>query len=459
MKKFTSLFALLSCLGVVSALADNANITSLGLSTNLNGWDGIYDSFEPQGNNTWTLILDLSEVSTESEVLFKLRPNNNPWVGYTNDNTAIGGWITSKYDNEGGYNFQLMHSSYAYPKYLLTATWNPNWQADHGWYITVNGLDPIYTVVGDEALVGSNWNTYDSNNEMVFINNSRYELHKTVSLTQGSYGFKVVTNHRYTESYPHNPNVDNDNWIVNINQNGVYELTFVFDSNTHEIQCNGRDNPAQNVVLELTDETPFTATTGYSVSSASYSRTCTNQWGTLCLPFKFSAAQSGVTFYEMTDVTTGENGAITFTPIVGTNIEAGQPVAFKLNEGVTVLNVENSDENGVAVVTEAGTSEAVQGWSMLGTFKNTTLDNVYVIQDNEIHPTGTGLSIKPYRAWFSGSVSGGAPLRIEVADTEGLQFIEQEDGTVKAYYDLQGRKLDGARKGLVIENGKIIMVK
>ena len=218
--------------------------------------------------------------------------------------------------------------------------------------------------------------------------------------------------------------------------------------------------------LGLSDESDFSyPMDNFKVSSATYSRECANQWGTLCLPFEFNADQSGVTFYEMTDVTTGENGAITFTPIYG-DIEAGQPVAFKLEddprdfEGASCyLNVESSDENGVDVVTEAGTSGDVYGWSMLGTFKNTTLDNVYVIQANEIHPTGTGLSIKPYRAWFSGSVSGGAPLRIEVADTEGLQFVEQEDGTVKAYYDLQGRKLDSARKGLVIENGKIIMVK
>jgi hypothetical protein len=217
--------------------------------------------------------------------------------------------------------------------------------------------------------------------------------------------------------------------------------------------------------LKLNDDIPFLGDgEATSATSATYARTCANQWGTLCLPFEFNADQSGVTFYEMTDVTTGENGAITFTPIYG-DIEAGQPVAFKLEddprdfEGASCyLNVESSDENGVAVVTIAGTSDAVQGWSMHGTFTNTTLNNVYVIQANEIHPTGSGLSIKPYRAWFSGSVSG-APLRIEVADTEGLQFVEQEDGTVKAYYDLQGRKLDSARKGLVIENGKIIMVK
>ena len=95
---------------------------------------------------------------------------------------------------------------------------------------------------------------------------------------------------------------------------------------------------------------------------------------------------------------------------------------------------------------------------MKGTFQQKTLSSIYLIYNDEVHP-GTNITIPPYRAWFEGSLPTNAPLRIEVADPEGLQFVEQEDGTVKAYYDLQGRKLDGARKGLVIENGKIIMVK
>ncbi len=419
-----------------------AAIVSLGISVDQEQ----IGSFEFIGENMWGYTYT---PGSNSDFIFKLIPN-----GYSASTNIDSAEPSSWFNNSEG-NFVLKHSNYNYSSYYFTASWNPNWDAAGGWNISVEGLDPVYTVVGDEALVGSFWNLDDPNNEMIDGGDLYYSLQKTVFLNPGRYGFKVVTNHKYTESWP-----GDDNWWVNISEAGVYNLSFVFDrGNGDLLSCNGWDEgPSTDVVLELTDETPFTATTGFTVSSALYSRECTNQWGTLCLPFEFSAAQSGVTFYEMTNVTTGDNGAITFTPIVGTNIEAGQPVAFKLNDGANYLNVESSDENGVAVVTIAGTSDAVQGWSMHGTFTNTTLNNVYVIQANEIHPTGSGLSIKPYRAWFSGSVSG-APLRIEVADTEGLQFVEQEDGTVKAYYDLQGRKLDSARKGLVIENGKIIMVK
>ena len=144
---------------------------------------------------------------------------------------------------------------------------------------------------------------------------------------------------------------------------------------------------------------------------------------------------------------------MTFTPISGT-IEAGTPVAFKLTEpGTLTINESNVD-----VVAEPQTSGT--GLTMKGTYQEKTLSSIYLIYNDEVRP-GTNITIPPYRAWFEGTIpsSTGAPLRIEVADTEGLQFVEQEDGTVKAYYDLQGRKLDGARKGLVIENGKIIMVK
>ena len=85
---------------------------------------------------------------------------------------------------------------------------------------------------------------------------------------------------------------------------------------------------------------------------------------------------------------------------------------------------------------------------------------MYFFSENQFW-SGTPASIPAYRAWFDADANFGAspaPFRIEEADAEDIQFVEQEDGTVKAYYDLQGRKLN-ERKGLMIENGKIIMVK
>ncbi len=189
-----------------------------------------------------------------------------------------------------------------------------------------------------------------------------------------------------------------------------------------------------------------------------YTRSCNNEWGTLCLPFGFQPSQcNGVTFYELSSAT---SEALVFSPIDASWVNAGTPLVFKLNNSNSDLIVRAS--NITTLNSQASTGDVIDGWKLNGTVEGTTIANAWVIQNNEIFqidPNETAFPIKPYRAWFTGNRPSGAPLRIEVDETEGLQFVEQEDGTVKVSYDLQGRKLDEARKGLKIENGKVIMVK
>ena len=89
---------------------------------------------------------------------------------------------------------------------------------------------------------------------------------------------------------------------------------------------------------------------------------------------------------------------------------------------------------------------------------------LYYIASNQFWQ-GVNTNIAAYRAWFTsrdntlGSSASGAPFRIEVGEEQDIQVVEQEDGSVKVYYDLQGRRLGQVRKGLVIENGKLIFVK
>ena len=239
---------------------------------------------------------------------------------------------------------------------------------------------------------------------------------------------------------------------------GTGEGGFGNQSNEYDLSPNTvYYNSGQNISITVNGQISQNATS-YAASSASYERVCTKQWGTLCLPFAITPSEySTVTFYQLSSVSAT---ALTFTPITST-IAAGTPVVFKLSSSSGTLKIE---EGSVNVTTIPGSTEVDNcDWKVFGTFSSQNNKNgIFLIYNNEICP-GTNITIPPYRAWFEGTLpagnSGGAPLRIEVADTEGLEYVEQEDGIVKAYYDLQGRKLDGARKGLVIENGKIIMVK
>ena len=51
----------------------------------------------------------------------------------------------------------------------------------------------------------------------------------------------------------------------------------------------------------------------------------------------------------------------------------------------------------------------------------------------------------------------GAAIRIQEG-TDGIDFVEQEDGSVKLIYDMQGRLLkNGEQQHMYIENGKKVI--
>ena len=220
---------------------------------------------------------------------------------------------------------------------------------------------------------------------------------------------------------------------------------------------------AKNLTLTVTDGQNFSSECDYAVLEASYTRGNITTWGTLCLPFAITETYDGVTFYSLSEVDV-TNNLLTFTPKTN-GVAAGEPVVFK----TTNSSLEISEEN-VNVVTSPLSNgvSTVPGWTLFGTFEGKTGFNAPSGQylyyfTNSMFYQGTNTNIPAYRAYFLTSTDLGsasqAPFRIETTDTEDIQFVEQEDGTVKVYYDIQGRKLDGVRKGLVIENGKIIMVK
>ncbi len=247
---------------------------------------------------------------------------------------------------------------------------------------------------------------------------------------------------------------------------GWYDITFTYNPNAdwngfnHTVNYDGEYLNIEDGVttIHLSDE--ITIGNGGYVNAIDYTRSCTNKWGTLCLPFEIYAHQDDVTFYELKSAT---SDALIFSPTTSFSIYAGMPIVFKLNDGVSNLVINNLDEDGINIIKrQQQQSSADDSWTMYGTIEETTIANAWVMQNDkilQINPEETAFPIKPYRAWFTGERPSGAPLRISVDETEGLQFVEQEDGTVKVSYDLQGRKLNEARKGLMIENGKVIMVK
>ena len=97
-------------------------------------------------------------------------------------------------------------------------------------------VDMVYTAVGPEAVFGSDWDATDTNNDMVLDPETGLYTWTadSVELTTAGFGFKVVGNHTWANEWPQG--YDN-NWIVNIEEAGKYDLVITFNAETGEINC------------------------------------------------------------------------------------------------------------------------------------------------------------------------------------------------------------------------------
>ena len=441
---------------------DVATVNSVVFANSLNNWGNPITMETKTGEeNTWTCSFDLTDETNNVE--FKLLVNGDQWLGYNALALSVPKytWVSGNGDS----NITLNNSTTNYKTYRITATWTPSASARQGWTVKIEGVEPRYplmtlTVAGTEALLGSSWNPADESNDMTFCEDGTcYYLTKMVYLDAGDYAFKVVKDHdwehgSYGDQY-------GNNYKFNVGSAGLYEVSFYYHQSDYHLS----HNVVPKDVLEIVDGEPFEAVGNYNTTAtiATYYRAFKNNWGTLCLPFKIQEKYDGVTFYQLGAVNTVDK-VLTFTKV--SSVEAGQPVVYKAEDGVAL----DFEENDVAVTGAAGSSDVYNtGWMLNGAFTKQTDVNapsneyLYYIANNQFW-LGNNTTILAYRAYFTttdnlGTVEAGAPYRIEVGDPEDIQVVEQEDGSVKVYYDLQGRRLGNARKGLVIVNGKLIFVK
>lgn len=89
----------------------------------------------------------------------------------------------------------------------------------------------VYTVVGPDAIFGSNWDTTDTNNDMVLGDNGEYSWMREGVALYGNFDFKVVGNHSYDAyQWPMGPY----NWTANVDEEGIYTILITFDPNASD---------------------------------------------------------------------------------------------------------------------------------------------------------------------------------------------------------------------------------
>jgi surface protein len=217
--------------------------------------------------------------------------------------------------------------------------------------------------------------------------------------------------------------------------------------------------------LTLDDNKDFVANEKFAAKAASYSRVIPegSTWGTLCLPFDIVQSQeTECKFYRLTGID-NDNECITLESYEGTEIPAGTPVLFKMDENMQTLNISAQD---ASIVTEpkAGTNTDVNlvgSFTKIGGNGNQGLDkNDYIIGKDKFWRVsdlndGKGVGIKPMRAYIhpaTASQARAAMLSIGKGDgTTAIDNLNAISNDANAeYYDANGRRTNGLQKGLNI---------
>ena len=197
---------------------------------------------------------------------------------------------------------------------------------------------------------------------------------------------------------------------------------------------------------------------------------------TICLPYKLEVP-TGARAYGLSQRT---GSKLVFEEVKG-ELEAMKPYLLKVvgNKRQRLNSANLNTKISQTIPANGGTTYGrqvdVPGYTLRGTFD--ALSNgeaaelgAYVLQaDGNWHPVMTDTDahqravIPPFRAYLLPNASNaGARIGMELIDDDatGIDTIEtiDADGTHR-YYDLQGREVDGSTKGIIISNGKKVIIK
>ena len=222
--------------------------------------------------------------------------------------------------------------------------------------------------------------------------------------------------------------------------------------------------------LSLSDGDDFVAYVPFTATNISYTRAAsTATWGSLCLPFDYTP--SGFDAYQLTNMDEG-NSTITLTQVSG-QIAAGTPILYKKAEKATDLDIKATDASIVTIPVE-GTATELSNLKLVGTYQEKTFtsddNNYFILKNNQLMNPAKLLAnskvkkvgLKAFRAYVvnEGSTLSSAKA-YNIAIYDEATFIDQLNMMTTEgakYYDMNGCRTDGLKKGLnIVKKGEKTM--
>ncbi|MBP3229707.1 MAG: hypothetical protein J6M40_03060 [Prevotella sp.] len=215
--------------------------------------------------------------------------------------------------------------------------------------------------------------------------------------------------------------------------------------------------------IDFIKEYKVSSTTAFGIaaserSTVNYDRTfTTDKKATVCLPFDLTDAQvseTGGKFYKFIGATAS---TLQFQEVSSTT--AYTPYIFVAGSETTPF----ASLTDTPVKASAGATTTVEhnGFTFTGTLAKTDVaSGSYGIYGDAFVQAGTGVTIKAFRAYFTGGFIGAHEMSIDLGgDVTGIKTMNHEPSTVNQMYNLQGQRVSEGHKGLVIMNGKKVVMK
>ncbi len=209
-------------------------------------------------------------------------------------------------------------------------------------------------------------------------------------------------------------------------------------------------------IVSLSDDSYISYQARGTVDAISYTRTISNDWGTLVLPY--SLTLTGNEPYRLYTISAVSENELVLKQLDG-EVAAGTPCVVKRKGSESELTFSAND----AKLNMAINDQPMDGMKFSGTYRTEDVTNGYIIAKDRFWnverlkgvDSVTAVKVGPFRAWLDGtSANAPAKLNMRIDDnTTGINAAEVLDAlndTEAEYYDLSGKRLDEPQRGINI---------
>ena len=230
----------------------------------------------------------------------------------------------------------------------------------------------------------------------------------------------------------------------------------VFQSLPKGISNNIWNAPKLNKYVSLSDASYINDIAPYQVKEASYSRTMSNTWGTLVLPYKMTL--TGNEPYSLFVIDHITHDELVLRRLSG-EVKAGTACVVRRDgEQQTMIFTAND----ATLNTTMQPTAAAEGLNFRGTYHAREVTAGYIIRNGLLwdvaklkaaSPQTEAIMVGPFRSWLDGTITNSA-AKLSIRVDDSATGIDNPISSLNAddveYYDLNGRRLTAPQQGINI---------